>query len=165
LVLANRRRRTRECQSLDPIFQILRTVPPLAGRRPCCSASDNLLPYLFIFITAIWPVLINLRLLAFQQIPSDCNNVCQKCCGLLSQSISALDSLSGCTARLYLYRIADLDQSCLVSNYRRRNRDVWHRWRGFFIWNALPKVAKFLENPVSGTGLYIGFGGLAARQR
>ena len=47
-------------KALDPIFQLLRTVPPLA--------------WVPIFITAVWPILINTSV-GVRQIPQDYNNV------------------------------------------------------------------------------------------
>jgi nitrate ABC transporter permease subunit len=65
-------------RGLDPIIQILRTVPPLAWL-PLSLAlfKDNNPAAIFvIFITAIWPILINTAV-GVQQIPQDYNNVAQ----------------------------------------------------------------------------------------
>lgn len=62
--------------ALDPIFQVLRTVPPLAWLPISLAAfRDNEPSAIFvIFITAIWPVLINTAV-GVQQVPSDYKNV------------------------------------------------------------------------------------------
>lgn len=66
----------RVSKSLDPIFQILRTVPPLAWVPIALAALQQNQPaaLFVIFITAIWPILINTAV-GVQQIPSDYNNV------------------------------------------------------------------------------------------
>ncbi len=63
-------------KALDPIFQLLRTVPPLAWVPIALAAlRQNEPAALFvIFITAIWPILINTAV-GVRQIPSDYNNV------------------------------------------------------------------------------------------
>lgn len=68
----------RVSKGLDPIFQILRTVPPLAWVPIALAAlRQNQPAALFvIFITAIWPILINTAV-GVRQIPQDYNNVAQ----------------------------------------------------------------------------------------
>ncbi len=63
-------------RSLDPIFQVLRTIPPLAWLPIALAAlKDNGLAAIFvIFITAVWPILINTTV-GVQQIPQDYINV------------------------------------------------------------------------------------------
>ena len=63
-------------KALDPIFQLLRTVPPLAWVPIALAAlRQNEPAALFvIFITAIWPILINTAV-GVRQIPTDYNNV------------------------------------------------------------------------------------------
>lgn len=63
-------------KALDPIFQLLRTVPPLAWVPIALAAlRQNEPAALFvIFITAIWPILINTAV-GVKQIPQDYNNV------------------------------------------------------------------------------------------
>ena len=63
-------------KALDPIFQLLRTVPPLAWVPIAVAAlRQNEPAALFvIFITAIWPILINTAV-GVKQIPQDYNNV------------------------------------------------------------------------------------------
>lgn len=63
-------------QALDPIFQILRTVPPLAWLPLSLAALQKAEPsaIFVIFITAIWPIIINTAV-GVQQIPQDYNNV------------------------------------------------------------------------------------------
>ncbi|MBD1858367.1 MULTISPECIES: nitrate ABC transporter permease [Leptolyngbya] len=65
-------------KGLDPIFNILRTVPPLAWVPIALAAlKQNQPAALFvIFITAIWPILINTAV-GVRQIPQDYNNVAQ----------------------------------------------------------------------------------------
>lgn len=61
---------------LDPIVQVLRTVPPLAWLPISLGVfQDNNPAAIFvIFITAIWPIVINTAV-GVQQIPQDYNNV------------------------------------------------------------------------------------------
>jgi nitrate/nitrite transport system permease protein len=62
--------------ALDPIFQVLRTVPPLAWLPISLAAlKDNEPSAIFvIFITAIWPIIINTAV-GVQQLPQDYKNV------------------------------------------------------------------------------------------
>lgn len=62
--------------ALDPIFQILRTIPPLAWLPIALAAFQQAQPsaIFVIFITAIWPIIINTTV-GVQQIPQDYRNV------------------------------------------------------------------------------------------
>lgn len=65
-------------RGLDPIFEVLRTVPPLA-RLPISLAAfrdANPSAIFVIFITAIWPVIINTAV-GIRNIPQDYRNVAQ----------------------------------------------------------------------------------------
>jgi bicarbonate transport system permease protein len=68
----------RVAKGLDPIFQILRTVPPLAWVPIALAALQQNQPaaLFVIFITAVWPILINTAV-GVRQIPQDYNNVAQ----------------------------------------------------------------------------------------
>lgn len=63
-------------RALDPIFQVLRTIPPLAWLPLSLAAlkDNSLAAYFVIFITAVWPILINTTV-GVQQIPQDYINV------------------------------------------------------------------------------------------
>jgi bicarbonate transport system permease protein len=63
-------------KGLDPIFQILRTVPPLAWVPIALAALQQNQPaaLFVIFITAVWPILINTAV-GVKQIPQDYINV------------------------------------------------------------------------------------------
>lgn len=63
-------------KALDPIFQFLRTVPPLAWVPLALAALQQNGPaaLFVIFITAVWPILINTAV-GVQQIPQDYINV------------------------------------------------------------------------------------------
>jgi nitrate/nitrite transport system permease protein len=63
-------------QAVDPIFQVLRTVPPLAWLPISLAAFQQAQPsaIFVIFITAIWPIIIN-TCEGVRQIPQDYNNV------------------------------------------------------------------------------------------
>jgi nitrate/nitrite transport system permease protein len=63
-------------QAVDPIFQVLRTVPPLAWLPIALAAFQQAQPsaIFVIFITAIWPIIINTAE-GVRQIPQDYNNV------------------------------------------------------------------------------------------
>lgn len=73
--------------ALDPLFQVLRTIPPLAWLPIALGIFQQFNPfegigmkanetsaYFVIFITAIWPVIINTTV-GVQQIPQDYRNV------------------------------------------------------------------------------------------
>lgn len=62
--------------AIDPVFQVLRTVPPLAWLPISLAAMKNNEPaaIFVIFITAIWPILINTAV-GVQQVPQDYRNV------------------------------------------------------------------------------------------
>jgi nitrate/nitrite transport system permease protein len=63
-------------RGLDPIFQVLRTVPPLAWLPLALAAFRNGQPsaIFVIFITAIWPIIINTAV-GIRNIPQDYRNV------------------------------------------------------------------------------------------
>ncbi|WP_071796712.1 nitrate ABC transporter permease [Natronohydrobacter thiooxidans] len=65
-------------RGLDPIFQVLRTVPPLAWLPISLAAFMDSRPsaIFVIFITAIWPVIINTAA-GVRNIPQDYRNVAQ----------------------------------------------------------------------------------------
>ncbi len=65
-------------RGLDPIFQVLRTVPPLAWLPLSLAAFRDSQPsaIFVIFITAIWPVIINTAV-GIRNIPQDYRNVAQ----------------------------------------------------------------------------------------
>ncbi len=62
--------------ALDPIFQVLRTIPPLAWLPIALASFQEAEPsaIFVIFITAIWPIIINTTV-GVQQIPQDYRNV------------------------------------------------------------------------------------------
>jgi nitrate/nitrite transport system permease protein len=63
-------------RGLDPIFQVLRTVPPLAWLPLSLAAfrDGNPSAIFVIFITAIWPIIINTAV-GIRNIPTDYRNV------------------------------------------------------------------------------------------
>ena len=63
-------------KALDPLFQFLRTVPPLAWVPLALAALQQNQPaaLFVIFVTAVWPILINTAV-GVQQIPQDYINV------------------------------------------------------------------------------------------
>jgi nitrate/nitrite transport system permease protein len=63
-------------RGLDPIFQVLRTVPPLAWLPLSLAAfrDGNPSAIFVIFITAIWPIIINTAV-GIRNIPADYRNV------------------------------------------------------------------------------------------
>jgi nitrate/nitrite transport system permease protein len=65
-------------RGLDPVFQVLRTVPPLAWLPISLAAFRDANPsaIFVIFITAIWPVIINTAV-GIRNIPQDYRNVAQ----------------------------------------------------------------------------------------
>ncbi|MBC8122681.1 MAG: nitrate ABC transporter permease [Gemmatimonadaceae bacterium] len=62
--------------ALDPIFQVLRTVPPLAWLPISLAALSQAEPsaIFVIFITAVWPIIINTAV-GVQETPQDYKNV------------------------------------------------------------------------------------------
>jgi nitrate/nitrite transport system permease protein len=62
--------------AVDPLFQVLRTVPPLAWLPISLAAFQQANPsaIFVIFITSIWPIIIN-TIVGVQQIPQDYVNV------------------------------------------------------------------------------------------
>ncbi|MEB3119643.1 MAG: nitrate ABC transporter permease [Snowella sp.] len=62
--------------ALDPVFQVLRTIPPLAWLPIALAAFREAEPsaIFVIFITAIWPIIINTTV-GVQQVPQDYRNV------------------------------------------------------------------------------------------
>ena len=65
-------------RGLDPVFQVLRTVPPLAWLPISLAAFRDSAPsaIFVIFITAIWPVIINTAV-GIRNIPQDYRNVAE----------------------------------------------------------------------------------------
>jgi nitrate/nitrite transport system permease protein len=65
-------------RGLDPIFQVLRTVPPLAWLPIALAAFRDSQPsaIFVIFITSIWPIIINTAV-GVRNIPQDYRNVAQ----------------------------------------------------------------------------------------
>ena len=63
-------------RGLDPVFQVLRTVPPLAWLPLALAAFREAQPsaIFVIFITAIWPVIINTAV-GVRNVPQDYRNV------------------------------------------------------------------------------------------
>ncbi|HKP94433.1 MAG TPA: nitrate ABC transporter permease [Fibrobacteria bacterium] len=63
-------------KALDPIFQVLRTIPPLAWLPISLATFNQANPsaIFVIFITAIWPILINTSV-GIMRIPADYENV------------------------------------------------------------------------------------------
>lgn len=63
-------------KALDPLFQLLRTIPPLAWLPIALAAIQKSEPsaIFVIFITAVWPILMN-TIVGVQQIPQDYKNV------------------------------------------------------------------------------------------
>lgn len=65
-------------RGLDPVFQVLRTVPPLAWLPISLAAFRDSYPsaLFVIFITSIWPIIINTAV-GIRNIPQDYRNVAQ----------------------------------------------------------------------------------------
>ena len=63
-------------RGLDPIFQVLRTVPPLAWLPISLAAFQEANPsaIFVIFITSIWPIILNTAV-GVRQIPEDYRNI------------------------------------------------------------------------------------------
>ena len=63
-------------RAVDPIFQVLRTIPPLAWLPISLAALQQSNPsaIFVIFITSVWPIIINTTV-GVQQLPQDYRNV------------------------------------------------------------------------------------------
>ncbi|MFB2834535.1 nitrate ABC transporter permease [Floridanema evergladense] len=63
-------------EAVDPIFQVLRTIPPLAWLPIALAAINQNEPsaIFVIFITSIWPIILN-TMVGVQQLPQDYRNV------------------------------------------------------------------------------------------
>lgn len=63
-------------RGLDPIFQVLRTVPPLAWLPISLAAFKDANPsaIFVIYITAVWPIILNTAV-GIRQIPEDYRNI------------------------------------------------------------------------------------------
>jgi nitrate ABC transporter permease subunit len=63
-------------KALDPLFQLMRTIPPLAWLPIALAAFQQSEPSAIyvIFITSVWPILMN-TIVGVQQIPQDYKNV------------------------------------------------------------------------------------------
>jgi nitrate/nitrite transport system permease protein len=68
-------------RGFDPLVQVLRTIPPLAWLPISLAIFQDGSPaaLFLIFITAIWPIVINTAV-GVQQIPKDYNNVAKVLC-------------------------------------------------------------------------------------
>ena len=90
-------------RGLDPIFQVLRTVPPLAWLPLSLAAFLDSRPsaIFVIFITSIWPVIINTAV-GIRNIPQDYRNVAQvlRALGVLEATVDAVDPLRSDIGRL-----------------------------------------------------------------
>ena len=77
-------------RGLDPIFQVLRTVPPLAWLPLSLAAFREAQPsaLFVIFITSIWPIIINTAV-GVRNIPQDYRNVAARASGCRGRSSSA----------------------------------------------------------------------------
>ena len=98
-------------RGLDPIFQVLRTVPPLAWLPLSLAAFRNGQPsaIFVIFITAIWPIIINTAV-GIRNIPQDYRNVAQ---GAAAQSARVLLQDHGAGRRaLHLHRACASASAC-----------------------------------------------------
>ena len=95
--------------AFDPMFQILRTVPPLAWLPIALAIFKNSGPagLFIIFVTAIWPILYNTAV-GVQQMPQDYKNV--------RQSFTAVQ------ARVFLQNSAALDRPLHVHGTEARDR-------------------------------------------
>jgi bicarbonate transport system permease protein len=103
-------------KALDPLFQLLRTVPPLAWVPIALAALQQNQPaaLFVIFITAVWPILINTAV-GVRQIPQDYNNVARVL--RLSRKKYFFKVLFPCCLALYLHRLTHLDRSSMVGYY------------------------------------------------
>jgi bicarbonate transport system permease protein len=113
-------------KALDPIFQFLRVVAPLAWVPIALAAlRQNEPAALFvIFITAIWPILINTSV-GVRQIPSDYNNVA-KVLQLSKKNISLIFLFP--LLSLHFHRAKNCTWLGLVGDYCSRNCYVRYCW-------------------------------------
>ena len=77
-------------RALDPLFQVLRTIPPLAWLPLSLAAFRDGQPsaIFVIFITAIWPIIINTAV-GVRNIPQDYRMSLPACCDSMAPSSSS----------------------------------------------------------------------------
>jgi hypothetical protein len=114
-------------RGLDPIFQVLRTISPLAWLPISLAAFRDSQPsaIFVIFITAVWPIIINTAV-GIRNIPDDYRNVA----GAPAQSFRILlEDHDPVRRALHLHRAAHRHRPVLARDRRRGNADRrrWHR--------------------------------------
>jgi len=115
-------------RGLDPIFQVLRTVPPLAWLPLSLAAFRDAQPsaIFVIFITAIWPVIINTAV-GVRNVPQDYRNVA-RVIRLRGLRLFREDRAAICST-VHLHRAADRHRPVLAGDRRGRNADRRRRHR------------------------------------
>lgn len=114
-------------RGLDPVFQILRTVPPLAWLPLSLAAFRDSSPsaLFVIFITSIWPIIINTAV-GVRNIPQDYRNVARI---LRLNPFEFFVKIMVPAAPLHLHRSAHRHRPVLARHRRRRNADRRRRHR------------------------------------
>ena len=115
-------------RGLDPIFQVLRTVPPLAWLPLVLAAFREAQPsaIFVIFITSIWPIIINTAV-GVRNVPQDYRNVAAVI-RLRGPAYFWQDRAAGGGA-LHLHRPADRHRPVLAGDHRRGDADRRRRHR------------------------------------
>jgi hypothetical protein len=114
-------------RGLDPLFQVLRTVPPLAWLPLSLAAFQDSNPsaIFVIFITAIWPIIINTSV-GIRNIPQDYRNVAR----VLRSTASSTSRRSCCRGgAVHLHRLAHRDRPGVACDRRGRDADRRRRHR------------------------------------
>jgi nitrate/nitrite transport system permease protein len=145
-------------KGFDPLIQVLRTVPPLAWLpiSLVLFKEANVAAVFVIFITAIWPIIINTGV-GIQQIPDDYNNVAKVL--RLSKQDYMLNILAPATVP-YVFsglRIAiGLAWLAIVAAEMLKSDGGI----GFFIWDAYNAGGDSSNSQIILAILYVGFVGL-----
>ena len=115
-------------RGLDPIFQVLRTISPLAWLPISLAAFRDSQPsaIFVIFITAVWPIIINTAV-GIRNIPQDYRNVAAV---LRLNHLEFFYKIMIPSAAPYIFTgLAHRHRAVLARHRRRGNADRWRRHR------------------------------------
>ncbi len=146
-------------KALDPLFQFLRMVAPLAWVPIALVALQQNQPaaIFVIFITSVWPILINTAE-GVRQIPDDYQNVAKVL--QLSRKDYYLNIVFPAALPYIFTGLEDCDWPGLAGDYCRRDCDVGDCWDWLFYLGCVS--AELHQRDYFGGDLYRG-GGSAAR--
>jgi len=142
-------------RGLDPIFQVLRTVPPLAWLPLALAAFRQGQPsaIFVIFITAIWPIIINTAV-GIRNIPQDYRNVAAVL--RLNHLEFFYKIMIPAAAPLHLHRPAHRHRPVLAGDRRSRDVDRRRRHRLLYL-GRVELLAHQRDHPGAGYVGLVGF--------